>query len=511
MQNFLRFRRWWQLLIVAALFLILQSCGAAAPAPTTVPPTAAAPSAVPTPPPSPVPPTQTISPTDCKACHSAVFSDWQSGAHANTQADVDKELASDRSGQTPNDVIHGQDAEDCIACHGPTAVSLPGITSETAALAQFFSTTGGKFTAGTKPLDAADWPQIDCQTCHKVADGHQTAALSFGLFDSQTDSFVPLDDSSKVCGQCHGSLLIPGTDHQTYNAWASSKHAATQADVAKELGSDRSGQTADDVINGQDAENCIACHAPTAVLANGGMTEAQALAYFFTSADGKFTADTAVANSAAWPNVSCTSCHDPHNPGTPAYFNSATKQYQPMKTSSELCGQCHGNLRFPDTDHLSYNINAGTGGMGVPDQQMTPNVACTDCHMYNSGVDGSNSAAFGGHSWAITVKEADGATTTSCTKCHSDWDTAKSDATIKQMQAEFTAQDAKAQSVVDKAVKAMTGVSNPDLEAKLKEAQFNVGYADSDESGGFHNHTYLMALLNDAIQQAQAILTTLGK
>ncbi len=433
------------------------------------------------------------------------------GAHGNTQADVAKELASDRSGQTPHDVLQGEDPEDCIACHAPRAVTVSGIGSELDALSHFFTTTDGKFTADTKGINTADWPEINCETCHNVSANHQTDKLSFGVFNSQTAQFTPQTDSSKLCGQCHGNLLIPSTDHQVYNAWSTSRHAATQTDVAAELGTDRSGQTADDVINGQDSENCIACHAPTAVLANGGMSESQALAYFFTTTDGKFTATTSADHAADWPNVSCTSCHDPHNPATPAYFNSATKTYQPMQDASTLCGQCHGNLRFPDTDHLSYNINTGTGGMNVPDQQMTPQVSCTDCHMYVSDVDGSNSAMLGGHTWAISVKEADGQVTTSCTKCHSDWDAAKSEATIKQLKAEFEAQHAKAQAIVEKAAKAMEGVNTPELQSKLKEAQFNLGYADSDESGGFHNHTYLMALLNDAMQRAQEILTALGK
>jgi formate-dependent nitrite reductase cytochrome c552 subunit len=479
---------------------------------STKPPTVAAtPSAVPTLPPSPIPPTPTIASADCQACHQDVFADWHNGAHANTQADVAKELSDERSGQTPDEVINGQDAEDCIACHAPKAVTLAGISSESDALDHFFSTTDGKFTADTKAVNTADWPQINCQTCHNVPDNHQTSQLSFGFFNSQTAQFAPLNDSSQVCGQCHGNLLFSGTDHQVYNAWTQSKHDATQADVAQELASERSGQTPDEVINGQDSENCIACHAPTAVLANGGMSEAQTLDYFFTTTGGQFSATTAIDHADEWPNVSCTACHDPHNPGSPAYFNSATKQYQPMKNADELCGQCHGNLRFPDTDHLSYNINAGTGGMGVPDQQMTPNVACTDCHMYVSSVDGSNSAMLGGHTWAITVKEADGKSTTSCTTCHSGWDTAKSEATIKQLQAEFQALDVKTQTVVDQATKAMEGVSNADLEAKLKEAQFNLSYAESDESGGFHNHTYLMALLNDAQQRTKEILTALGK
>lgn len=488
-----------------------------APAAPTLPPSplppasTVTPSAVPTLAPSPIPNTPTVSVADCQACHQDIFADWKAGAHANTQADVAKELGSSRSGQTATDVISGQDAEDCIACHAPKAVTVAGISSESDALNHFFTTTASKFTTDTQATNTADWPHISCQTCHNVPDNHQTSKLSFGVFNSQTAQFVSLTDSNQVCGQCHGNLLIAGTDHQVYNAWKTSKHAATQADVAKELADSRSGQTPDNVINGQDAENCIACHAPTAVLANGGMTEAQALGYFVTTASGQITSTTTVDHASEWPNVACTACHDPHNPGTPAYFNSATKQYQPMKTTDALCGQCHGNLRFPGTDHLSYNINAGTGGMGVPDQQMTPNVACTDCHMYVSNVDGSNSTKMGGHSWAITVKEDNGQTTTSCTHCHSGWDTAKSEATINQFKTDFQALDAKTSAIVDQAAKAMEKSTNADLASKLKEAQFNLSYAESDESGGFHNHTYLMALLNDAQLRAKEILTALGK
>ncbi len=488
------------------MLIILAGCAPATPAPTQIP------SVVPTITPSPIPPTPTISPADCQACHQEVFSNWQNGAHANTQTDVAKELGNARSGQTAIDVINGQDSEDCIACHGPRAITLAGISTETDALNHFFSTTNSVFTSDTQAINTADWPQINCETCHNVPDNHQTAKLAFGFFNSQTAQFISMDDSSKVCGQCHGNLLFAGTDHQTYNAWVTSKHSATQSDVAKELGTGRSGQSPDDVINGQDSENCIACHAPTAVLANGGMSESQAMAYFFTTgADGKFSPDTAVSHASEWPNVSCTACHDPHNPKTPSFFNSATKQYQPMQSSNELCGQCHGNLRFPSTDHLSYNINAGTGGMGVPDQQMTPNVACTDCHMYVSNVDGSNSVKLSGHTWAITVQEADGQVTTSCTHCHSDWDTTKSESNISQLKSEFQALDTEVHIIADQASTAMEGVNNPNLQNKLKEAQFNLSYADSDESGGFHNHTYLMALLTDASQKAQEILTALGK
>ena len=90
------------------------------------------------------------------------------------------------------------------------------------------------------------------------------------------------------------------------------------------------------------------------------MDEAQALNYFFTTTDGKFTADTTVANTSDWPNLACVSCHDvpsdhPNSMPTFASYDSQTQSYTSVNSVSELCGQCHGNLRFSDTDHQTYN------------------------------------------------------------------------------------------------------------------------------------------------------------
>jgi len=329
------------------------------------------------------------------------------------------------------------------------------------------------------------------------------------LFDSSTVQYISLDRTSELCGQCHGDLRFVDTDHLTYDAWTTSKHSQTQADVASELAEERAGQTIDEVINGEDPEDCIACHAPTAVLTKGGMSETQALEYFFTSAGGKFTEDTAPLHDSEWPDISCAACHDPHNPPQPAYFDPVTQQYDPMQDTGELCGQCHGNLRFPDTDHLSYNILTGTGGIGVPDFQTEPDVTCTDCHMFVSDEDGSNSAMFHGHTWATTVDEADGEKTISCTPCHTDEDPEKLLAIVPEWQSDFEDLDATAQESVTAAVAAMEGVEDEALLSKLEEAQHNLEYAESDESGGFHNHKYVMSLLNDANDRATEILDAL--
>lgn len=448
---------------------------------------------------------------NCQACHGDTHAKWTGSPHANTQTDVAVELAVARAGQTPDEVLHGKDAEDCIACHSPTAIAVNGGMSEAQALSYFFTTSDGKFTKDTAAAHTADWPHVACTTCHNVPSNHPPSMPALALFNSQAGQYVSVDGASKLCGQCHGDLHFAGSDHQTYNAWTTSRHSQTQADVASEFSKERVGQTPDEVLHGKDAEDCIACHAPTAVLANGGMSEAQALSYFFSTSDGKFTGNTAAAHSPEWPSVACTACHDQHDPAKPSYFNASTKKYEPMKSANELCGQCHGDLRFPDTNHLSYNIESGTGGVGVPDKQMMPGVSCTDCHMFVSNVDGSNSAMFQGHSWAISVQEGNGQTTTSCTHCHADLDTAKANATITGWKSDFQALAATAENNVAAAADAMKAVTDKPLQAKLDEAQRNLKYAESDESGGSHNHKYLMALLNDANDRALEILAALKK
>ena len=474
--------------------------------------TTPSPSPTPSPNPSPTPapgPTVVVSKLDCTLCHSDAQARWMGSAHAASQRDVATELAEERAGQTADEVLHGDDPENCIACHGPAAILANGGMSETDALTYFFTTSDDTFTDGTRVNHDGDWPNIDCTTCHNVPDDHPATLPVLSLLDSSARQYTPVDGASTLCGQCHGALRFAGTDHLTYDAWATSKHHETQADVAAELAEERSGQTPQEVVNGDDPENCIACHGPTAVLANGKMTEVEALAYFFTTSSGAFSPDTAPDHADQWPNVACTACHDPMAPGQPSYFNSSTKEYDSMPDATTLCGQCHGNLRFADTDHLSYNVIRGTGALGVPDGQTMPGIGCTDCHMFVSDVDGSNSSMFHGHTFAVTVQEADGGSTTSCTHCHDTFDTATSNTIIDGWKSDFAALDATAQTNVAGANAALAGVSDAVLQADLEEAQFNLAFAESDESGGVHNHNYLMALLNDANDKALEILSAL--
>lgn len=308
------------------------------------------------------------------------------------------------------------------------------------------------------------------------------------------------EPSTLDCKLCHNDI---------YTKWKDSPHAMTQVDVATELGEERTMQTADEVLHGDDPEDCIACHSPTAVLTNGGMDETQAMNYFFTTTDSKYAEDTAADHTSDWPSVSCIACHDPHTPATPSLFESTTKEYVPMTDTSELCGQCHGNLRFPDTDHLSYNVLTGTGGVGVSDRKTMPDATCTDCHMYASDVDGANSAMYHGHSWAITVKEDNGHDSVSCTNCHSNMTLEVANNFIDEFRLRFETTYVITQTNVAATADLMKNVDDATLQNKLFDAQSNLAYAESDESSGFHNHEYLLSLLQNANSKALELRSTI--
>ncbi len=445
---------------------------------------------------------------NCQLCHSAVKTAWLNGRHAQTQNDVAGELAANWIGQTPDSVINGSAAENCVACHSPIAVAILGGMTEVQVMDHFFSTTGGMYTDSTHAVDTANWPHVACTSCHNVPSNHPASLPTFAIFNSTTAKYDSVASVSALCGQCHGTLRFQDTDHRVFDAWKMSRHGhGGQADVAGELASSWAGKSPNDVINGPDAENCVACHAPTAILMNGGMTPVQVLTKFFTTSGGMFTDSTTTADSAEWPDVACITCHNPHTPEAISYFNTDSSSYQVMGSSGQLCGQCHGNLRFPGTDHLTYNIESGTGAIGVPDQVTMPGVQCVDCHMHRGTADGTNSLMYGGHRWSPFIVEPDSTTSASCTSCHAGMNADSAKAQVAKWKGEFAALDSVAHIRIASADSFMSGKTDSVKLFYLNEAHHNLAFAESDEGGGFHNHNYSMALLNDAVSKSEAIIT----
>jgi len=442
---------------------------------------------------------------DCSGCHAKESNSWLKSRHANTQKDVANELSTDWVSLPADSVINGQDAEDCIACHGPSSITANGGMTEVQTLNYFFSTLNGLYSNSTDTIHSDEWPNNGCVTCHNVPANHPQSMPKLAIFNSPTATYDSVENATMLCGQCHGTLRYKGTDHRRMDAWKMSKHGhGGQNDVADELSGDDIGSTPDGVISGED---CIGCHASTSVLLNGGITEGDALNLFFTTTNGKFTENTVSQNAALWTEVACTSCHDQHNPDTISYFNSKTKTYEVMPSSQELCGQCHGNLRFPDTDHLSYNIEEGSGGDSVPDLQTMPGVKCVDCHMHTGDVDGTNAVMYGGHSWKIFIKEDDGSMSASCTVCHKDMTASVALDSVNLWKAQFANLDSIANVAVAQADSSLVNSTDSTKIKLLAQAHANLTYAESDESGGVHNHLYTQSLVQYAINKAGQIVT----
>jgi hypothetical protein len=443
----------------------------------------------------------------CGQCHGdlrftnagqTTFNTWQASPHGHSQTNVARGLSQYHVGQTPADLVNSTNAENCVACHSPTSVLVRN-GDEALAIANFFTSSNGVFTAATTSANTGTWPNVECVACH---DPHAPGQVSY--FNSSSQEYQVMQNPGQLCGQCHGTLRFPASKYRLYDAWAGSKHADSQGDLAAGLRDAHAGQTPQQVLQGTNSANCIACHAPTSVRATGG-SEAAALSHFFTMTNGVFSKNTAMTNTAEWPGVACTSCHDPHVSGQLAYFNSTLGKYQSMTNSSQLCGQCHGDLRFADSKYRTYNILAGKGGIGVPDQQLMGDVTCTECHMHSSETYGSNSKMAAGHSWSVSVDEPGGGVTVSCLNCH---DTATPELAymvINGWRSEYQTFEATVVSNVTAVAAAVNAWKNAAAASALAEAQYNLTYAQSDESGGFHNHPYLMSLLRAANEKALSI------
>jgi hypothetical protein len=441
----------------------------------------------------------------CQLCHATEKADWSNGRHANTQADVAGELAANWQGQRPDSVINGSAAENCVDCHGPVAVTTGTGMSEVQVMGHFFTTTGGVYTASTASADTLNWPHVTCVTCHNVPGDHPSTMPVISKFNSTTAHYDSTATSSVLCGQCHGTLRFADTDHRIFDAWKLSKHGhGGQRDLAGELAVSWAGQRPDSVINGSQAENCIACHAPSSVPQKGTLTEVDVLKRYFTTTGGLFTASTTTSDTVHWPDMACNSCHNPHNPGQISYYNCSTKTYQVM-TADSLCGQCHGSLRFSETDHRSFDLEKGTGAVGVPDKITMPGAGCVDCHMGKSDVDGTNSLMYKGHRWTPIVKEPDGSSFASCTKCHASMTADLARAQIDVWKAEYATLDSVANALLAKADSVATTQHDSAKIRLVAAAQHNLNMAETDESGGFHNHLYSVALLKDVAARASAV------
>jgi len=143
----------------------------------------------------------------------------------------------------------------------------------------------------------------------------------------------------------------------------------------------------------------------------------------------------------------------------------------------------------------------------VPNQVTMPGATCVSCHMVKTDIDGTNSLMYKGHTWSNFIKEPDGTTVASCSSCHPDMLVTGAQALVEVWKQEYNTLDSIADAKVTAADTVVLAGTDTTKVRYLAEAHFNLQYAESDESGGFHNHKYLVALLNDAASKANFVVT----
>jgi hypothetical protein len=205
---------------LALLMVLLGACApSAAPVPTTAPPAAiVAPSATSAPTNTPVPPTSIpVSPTaksvppaaisvpptvapsatadphvagaDCSACHTEQHKRWALTLHA----------------AAPQDVLLNQEhnksellVDECITCHAP-------FQAATFKVGDFVQPLDQKGPWKLVDANVKNWQAIKCETCH---DPTSHAPLKLAFYDGTAKAYVPVKNSTELCGKCHQ----PGTD-----------------------------------------------------------------------------------------------------------------------------------------------------------------------------------------------------------------------------------------------------------------------------------------------------------
>jgi len=127
--------------------------------------------------------------------------------------------------------------------------------------------------------------------------------------------------------------------------------------------------------------------------------------------------------------------------------------------------------------------------------------------MHIGDVEGTNETMFGGHLWSIFIKEDDGSESASCTNCHPSINANTAHLIIQGWQDEYANLDSIANAKVVVAETFLIGSNDSTKIQMLQNAKFNLAFAEGDESGGVHNHSYSVSLLNNVISTTNYIIT----
>jgi Cytochrome c554 and c-prime len=163
------------------------------------------------------------------------------------------------------------------------------------------------------------------------------------------------------CAACH---------QEEHKRWATTLHAASPADVLLNTEHD----TAELLI-----DECLNCHTPF----QAGTLK---VGDFVQPLDQKGPWKLVEANVNKWQAIKCEVCHDPTStaPNKLAFFDPATHQYVPVKTTTELCEKCH-QPGTDDSRDLKGSVHEGLQCATChfvkgSEMSLDPHQACATCH-----------------------------------------------------------------------------------------------------------------------------------
>jgi formate-dependent nitrite reductase cytochrome c552 subunit len=199
--------------------------------------------------------------------------------------------------------------------------------------------------------------------------------------------------------------------------------------------------------------------------------------------------------------------------------------YTMMSNTTELCGNCHSNIRIGN-EGPGWNGSGGnpTGVHGFPAKdvfdgsykQTVLNFECIDCHMSTMITDSNgsllpDSQKVKGHSFKVNATILMNGTT--CSSCHVTGSTLGNlSATIENIQAQTRDKWNATNITVLGAlatIKAYNGEKNLSRD-KIAQAYWNLRLVSSDESWGVHNPVKVNNLLNESSTLANDAIEALG-
>jgi predicted CXXCH cytochrome family protein len=311
---------------------------------------------------------------------------------------------------------------------------------------------------------------VTCQTCHGPASNHIAAPSD----TTAKQENITMILSASLCGSCHNAGGNISSDHHpTYDEWQLSGHN-TSAAIQAAVGSNPA---------------CLNCH--------DAWNEIQMLETNTT----RTTVRSAGEDAPVTLEISCPVCHDPHGPGS---------GYAQLRVPvDQLCQKCHTQGDAAPgvaVHHPQAEVRNGSAGVvvGIPTSDFMPSVPCADCHM------ATNNAGLPNHTFMPN--------TAACVSCHSTGefpDNATAQAYIDMIAARTNENLAVVSPLVTQAgslVKQMAGNRSDVL--TTYRGQYNVSLYDhdvvsNDMSSGNHNPGLTMALLNDSLAKANAVIANL--